>query len=443
MWREQFESERVQYGYAAPPSLYEAPDEDRPVAKALYHQTTDEIVLRVKGEVYDQLYDDDRLAVESPLDNPFFRYDFGHEFGHVRLSKSASIWDRMFVLNVRSVESFKQNIDDLSQQSPDEVAEELLDFLGGHVGIQVFQDAWRPVQEAYARIYSAYQFPRPTDFVLSQEVSRIESELDDSVSIELGNPPFSMITDDPDKAKKFRYKHEHVTVSAAKKIYDRANFADETQFMSFIAAIAQLASTDGLASSWKTKVGRQFLEMMIAASRQAKFMNFDTGNRNLTPTGAAEAIAKSLGYPSIENETREQSLRGTLANVFGNEPEMSPAIRERATSMWQSMIAETDPLSIIVQNADTGEYVISFREHNQAYQEFSELAAVVRVLFRACVHGLPAHIGFTDPSETEFATKEGRDHYQATVELYESLDAAGKAEWIQNEIRNRAQDTFA
>ncbi len=444
MWREDFETDSVQYGYAAPPSLYQTSEKDQSVGKALYHQTTDEVVLRVKADIYDQLYDDNRVTVESPLDNPFFRYDFGHEFGHVGLSKSASIWDRMFILNARSVEMFNQDLDALSEKPPEEIAESLLDFIGGHVGIQVFQDAWRPVQEAYARIYSAYQFQRPTEYVLSQELSRIESRLEElgSVSISLGNPPFSMITDDPVEAEKFRYKHEQVTVSAAKKIHDRANFADETQFMSLIASIAQLASADGHPSSWKTKVGRQFLEMMIVASRQAEFMDFDSANRDLTPTSAAESIAESLGYTITDSETREQSFRTSLENALGNKSVLSPEFRERITSIWQTMISQTDPLSIIVQNAENDDFVVSFRDQNQDYQEFSEQAAVVRVLLRACVAGLSARSAFPETSDKEFVTEKAQQQYQDTAELYNTLDEAGKVQWLHSEIRNRAQEAF-
>jgi hypothetical protein len=448
MWRTRIQNGPASYGYEAPVHLYQANEDndEQVIHSAVYNQTSDEVYLQVQDELFDRINSEGRLVVDAPLDNPYFERPFNHEFGHVRLSKSTEIWDRMFALNARSIELFFDRINEILGAETEEAATTVEALLRGHSGIQVYQDMWRPVQEAYSEIYAAYRSQMPTKLMLENSIAILEDRLDnadrDPASIDLSNPPRSLLTNDPVAVNCFHHQHERVTISAAKRIYEEATFADDHQFMRYISRIAQLASRDGATGNWRTRVGRQFLEVMLAAKRVAQFTDFDTPTRISSPRTAAENLTRSLGFEYNEEHTRGDNIRDVLEDIFGEKPSFSPQKVERISKVWNQMTAQPEPVSIVIENEATGDVVVSHRDRGEVVESFTESAAIMRTIYQAVLGGFSAEEAFPDASSNGFLTDTGKMRYHATAELFKQLEAGDQLGSIRESLKTGAAETF-
>lgn len=448
MWRTRSRDGPASYGYRAPVHLYQADDDDddQVIHSAVYNQTSDEVYLQVQESLFEDINSEGRLVVDAPLKNPFFERPFNHEFGHVRLSKSTEIWDRMFALNARTVERFFADLDELLAGDAAEAAGSVKSHLHAHSGIQVFQDSWRPVQEAYSEIYAAYHSQLSTKLMLENSIAMLEEQLQtaarDPASIDLSAPPQSLLTDDPAAVECFHYQHERVTIAAAARIYEEATFAGEHQFMEYISRIAQLASRDGAAGQWRTRVSRQFLEVMLAAKRVAQFTDFDSPDRRHAPQSAAENLTKALGFDYDADHTRGDNIRDTLTSVFGETSSFSPQEVERIGEVWTRMTAQPEPVSIVIENSATGDVLVSHRDRGDVIESFTESAAIVRTVFQAILGGFSPEEAFPDASSDDFLTEAGENRYHATAELFHKLAAADQLGTIRESLKTEAAEVF-
>ncbi|MFC7177866.1 hypothetical protein [Halosegnis marinus] len=396
--------------------------------------------------LFEEINSEGQLVVDAPLENPYFERPFNHEFGHVRLSKSTEIWDRMFALNARSVEMFFGSLDDLLAAESDASADAVEELLRGHSGIQVFQDSWRPVQEAYSEIYAAYHSQMPTKLMLENSIGALETKLAaseyDPAEIDLSKPPTSLLTDDPAAVDCFHHQHERVTISAALRIYEEATFTGDHQFMEYMSCIAQLASRDGTTGSWRTGVGRQFLEVMLAAKRIAQFTDFDTPHRQHTPRTAAEHLTRALGFDYNEDHTRGDNIKDALENVFADEASFSPQEVDRIGDVWTRMTSQPEPVSIVIENSATGDVVVSHRDQGEVVETFTESAAIMRTVFQAVLGEFSAEEAFPDASTSDFLTEVGEERYHGTAELFRKLEDAGEIKAIRESLKTEAAEAF-